>query len=172
VNATQQSASRDEAANQRFRFNEARRAYEEALAADMDQAAVRVRLGRVLWRLGEREEAAAALAGAIDDARDAPRIRYLAHLFLGRVQEDGGRLDEAESSYRRALELDPQAQAAGIALAHVLRLAGDEQAAREVAVRTVSYAGRRGGLDFFWEYLTGSVTPEKLLGDLRAKVRR
>jgi Flp pilus assembly protein TadD len=105
----------------------------------------------------------------VSEAKDV-EPRFLAHLFLGRVLEDAGRLDDATTHYRRALEIDPRSQSAGMALAHALRLAGEDTGARSVVQKAVSFAGQRGGRDWFWTYLTQSVSPDDLLTELRRQV--
>jgi tetratricopeptide (TPR) repeat protein len=134
-------------------FKEARREFEEAVAADPALVLARVRLGRVLWRLGESEPARRELEQAIAD-RPQPAVLLLAHLFLGQVHEDGGRLEPAIDEYRRALALDPTAQAAGVALSHALRLAGDAEGSRRVLTGALGHAGRRSHADVFWNYFT------------------
>ena len=53
------------------------------------------------------------------------RTAFLAHLFLGRLDEDAGRLDEAVASYEAALALDPHSQSARVALSHLRLRRGD-----------------------------------------------
>ena len=66
---------------------------------------------------------------------------YLAHLFLGRIQQDAGRLEEAIAEYRLAAALHPSALSAGIALSNALPLAGDAEAR---AARPAAGARERG----------------------------
>ena len=141
------------ASQRRELYTRARAMFADAAAAAPELAVARVRLGRVLWRLGEREEARAALEQAVARAADPPAL-YLAHLFLGRVHEDSGRLEPAVQHYRLALGFDPQAQSAAIALSHALRLAGDGEASRQVLRTALAMAGRRGR-DGYWDYLAG-----------------
>jgi tetratricopeptide (TPR) repeat protein len=163
------AGARLDVANRRFLLEDARRHYENALAADDGLHAARLHLGRVLWRLGRSEGAETALSRVVSEAKDV-EPRFLAHLFLGRVLEDAGRLDDATTHYRRALEIDPRSQSAGMALAHALRLAGEDTGARSVVQKAVSFAGQRGGRDWFWTYLTQSVSPDDLLTELRRQV--
>jgi len=140
------------------RFKEARHHFEEALAADPELTLARVRLGRVLWRLGENEAARAALEQAIR-AQPEGYLLYLAHLFLGQVQEDASRLEQSVEEYRAALALDPAAQAAAVALSHALRLGGDPEGSRRVLSEALAHAGRRSVADPFWNYLTTTRAP-------------
>jgi tetratricopeptide (TPR) repeat protein len=127
----------------------------------------RVRLGRALWRLGEADLARSALTEALQRARD-PMLLYLAHLFLGQVHEDADRLGDAVAEYRAALESDPQAQSAAVALAHGLRLSGDQESSRQVLEHALSRAGRRSGRDIYWDYIVGNaVQVDEVFAQLR-----
>ena len=97
-----------------------------------------------------------------------PPLLYLAYLFLGRVHEDAGRLDQAVEQYRVALDIDPSAQAAAVALSNALRVAGDSEESRRVLRAALAQAGRRPRRDAFWDYPTGDADRcEKLFADLR-----
>jgi hypothetical protein len=65
----------------------------------------------VAWRLGETAEARSALEEVLSRSKDASTA-FLAHLFLGRIDEDAGRLEEAARSYGVALALVATAQSA------------------------------------------------------------
>jgi hypothetical protein len=97
-----------------------------------------------------------------------PALVYLARLFLGRVHEADGEAAEAASEYEKALVLEPQSQAAAVALSHVRERLGDPQA-REPLLASLAYAGRRGAFDPYWEYPVAHAVPrsEKLLHGLR-----
>ena len=129
----------------------ARHAFEQALAADGSLLAARLHLGRTRWSLDDRAAARAALEAVIA-ARPPADLRYLAHLFLGRVHEDEGRLGDAEKQYREALAADPSAQAAAVALSCVLQLRGEPNAARAVLEAALAFVGQRND-DVFWGYL-------------------
>jgi tetratricopeptide (TPR) repeat protein len=136
------------------RYRQARSLFQDAIASDEGLTLARVRLGRVLWRLGEREAAQAALERAIEASPD-PQLLCLAHLFLGRVHEDAGRLEQAVEYYRLSLALEPSGQAAAVALSHALRRAGEVEEARAVLRRALAHAGRRAGRDAYRDYLVG-----------------
>jgi tetratricopeptide (TPR) repeat protein len=148
-------AVRDASARRRQEFEDARRFYDDALSADPASSLARLHRGRVLWRLGEPGAAQAAL-GELPAVATDPDLLYLAHLFLGRIHEDAEHLDESAREYRAALALDPRSQAAAIALSHLLRHAGETEEARSLVERALGFAGKRGGKDMFWEYLTGN----------------
>jgi tetratricopeptide (TPR) repeat protein len=151
------------------RFREAARLLSEAIAADPVRLEARVRLGRVQWRLGEDESARATLEAALRQDGEAPWL-YLAHLFLGQVHERAGRLDEAAREFVAAREIDPQSQAAAVALSHVRLLAGDTKEARELLTGTLALAGRRDRRDLYWDYVA-SGSPEALFDALRREAR-
>lgn len=108
-------------------LDEAASAYRRVVELAPAMAAAWVHLGRVLAVQGRAEEARAAFERVIAQRTDADTT-WLAHMFLARVDERSGRLTEAISSYRRALDLRPT-QSASIALAHVLDRTGEREAA-------------------------------------------
>lgn len=136
-------------------FLEAKRFYESTLKIDAERDLARLRLGIVSWRLRDLGAARAALREASERSSDA-KLLYLAHLFLGRVHEDAGRVEDADDDYRKALALDPGAQAAAIALSHLRRLQGAGEASRQLLVSALSRAPRRQQRDAYWDYLGGS----------------
>jgi tetratricopeptide (TPR) repeat protein len=151
----------------RERFENARRALRGALAGDASLLEPRLRLGRVAWGLGEAAEARSALLDVLPRDPDATTA-FLARLFLGRLDEDAGRLDEAAVSYEAALALDPRSQSAGIALSHLRLRRGDAAGARAEIEKTVGSAGRRTHPDALWLYPWGpSIGVEDRLEALR-----
>lgn len=147
------------------RFREARGYFERALVADDRFALARVRLGRVLWRLGQLDAARVALERAVQQGPDGD-VLYLARLFLGRVHEDLGQLEQAAAEYRLALALDPQAQTAALALSHLLRLVGEAEDSRALLSQALSQARRRKGRDAFWDYLQRNAAQFEALFDV------
>jgi tetratricopeptide (TPR) repeat protein len=125
---------------------------EAALRLDPGLGLARVRLGRVLWQLGELEPARRELEAALPALGKLDEV-YLAHLFLGRVHQDAGRLADATSEYRLATGLHPGALATGMALSNALWLAGDAEAARAALAQGLRGAGRRRERDPYWDYL-------------------
>jgi len=128
-------------------------AFEGALAVDPDLAEARLRLGRVQWRMGNATQARASLQ-AVLEAKPNRSLAYLAHLFLGRLDEDAGRFDRAREEYEAALGLDPGAQAASVALSHTLLMGGDEAAARRT-LKIALASGWRLDSDLYWGYPQG-----------------
>ena len=151
----------------RAHLERAERALRSAVAADPSLGEARLRLGRVCWRLGETTEARSFLQDVLDRKPERDTA-LLAHLFLGRLDEDAGRLDEATQAYEAALALDPSAQAARIALSHVRLRRGDTASARAEAETALGFSGYRLRQDPFWLYPWGpSVGVEERLEALR-----
>ncbi len=158
--------------DRRSYLERARRAFQQALAADGSLGEAWLRLGRVEWGLGHADAALRALREGLGRARE-PSVLYTGHLFLGQVHEDAGRLGNAEREYRAALAVDPQGQAAAVALSWVLQVAGDAAASREVLDEAVASAGRRRNADAWWDYLFGrSADAEPVLEKLRSETRQ
>ncbi|HEV7499999.1 MAG TPA: tetratricopeptide repeat protein [Vicinamibacteria bacterium] len=149
------AAHEGDAAGLQDEFRKAQRELTQAVSRDPNLVLAKVRLGRVLWRLGQTALAQKTLQEAITSAR-SPRPAYLAHLFLGQVYEDAHRLDQAAAEYRRALEIDPRAQAAAVALSHALLLAGDVEGSRRVLAGGLASAPRRSTPDVYWDYLVAN----------------
>ncbi len=107
------------------------------MAADPVRA-VRIAAGRALAavpgaQLPEAHRAAASLA--LDEyvaSQHYNADRPEAHLNLGALHQELGRLDEAETAYLRAIELYPGAAQGWINLADLHRVRGDEDKARSV----------------------------------------
>jgi hypothetical protein len=151
----------------RAHLEQAHRALSAAVAADPSLLEARLRLGRVAWRLGETAEARSALQDVLDQRPEAGTA-LLAHLFLGRLDEDAGRLDEAARSYEAALALDASVQSARVALSHVRLRRGDAASARAEVLRAIGLSGHRLRPDPFWLYPWGpSVGVEDRLEALR-----
>jgi tetratricopeptide (TPR) repeat protein len=143
-----------QARERRTHLERAGQAARDAVAAAPQRIDLQVRLGRVTWRLGDLPSARVTLASALERQPKGPDS-YLARLFLGRVEQDAGRLAEAARSYEAAIALEPQCQAAHLALSHVELLLGDEAAARREAEAAIRPAGWRSGIDPFWLYPWG-----------------
>ncbi len=84
--------------------DEARHAYEQALALDPALADAHVNLGRLCHQVGEAARAETHYRAAI---RHAPRDP-VAHFNLAGLLEETQRAAEAVESYRRALAIDPE----------------------------------------------------------------
>jgi tetratricopeptide (TPR) repeat protein len=141
------------------------------LVVSPDHAEARLRLGRVLWRLGKSDEARACFDKVLAKAGEA-RIQYLAHLFLGRVLEDSREWTAAEEHYRIALSLQPVSHVAAVALSHVRFLQGDLESARETLDKGLEAAKARTEFDPWVPYLiTQTPTGQRILAELRQRMR-
>ena len=132
----------------------ARQALRAAATADPSTAEAPLRLGRVAWRLGEKAEARTALQAALARSSGG-RTAFLAHLFLGRLDEDAGRLHEAAAAYDAAVAIDPRAQSARLARSHVRLRLGEAAAARLEVEEMLGSVGWRRETDPFWLYPWG-----------------
>ncbi len=143
------------------RLDEAAAAAEHALQLAPDDAALRVGLGEIRLQQNRRPEALQELRRALaaDASAQLPLTRVVTqlvgrrefgdarlllgemlvrnpraasgHYLLGWIEESQGRLQEAVTAYRRALELDPGRYEAAVSLANLLKQAGQlEEAAR------------------------------------------
>ena len=119
----------------------ARANFRRAIDADPSNVEARVRLGHVLIRLGDYQQALSILAPAVD-ARSEPRLRYYAWLFVGQAHESLGHLEEARNGYRQAQTLFPNAASASIALAALAWRSGEQPEAAAVVSRALSTADR------------------------------
>jgi tetratricopeptide (TPR) repeat protein len=149
----------------------ARAEYETAAAAAPDLFEARLRLGRVLWRLGQPEKARGHFEWVIASTAHAG-FRYLAHLFLGRVHEDRSRWIEAEQQYRAAIDLQPGSEVAAVALSHVRFLQGDTESAREILAASLERVRSPVGVDPWVSYLVIQVPEgEGILANLGRGLR-
>ncbi len=116
------------------------------LALDPTLVEARVRLGDLLHRLQHDDEASTELERAVRDAHASANvaIEYLGRLFLGRLLEDARRMNEAEACYKAAGALNPQWEAARIALGSMRIGAGDlaEGSAEGRAALVISMSSR------------------------------
>jgi Tfp pilus assembly protein PilF len=137
------------------------------VSADPDLFEARIRLGRVRWRLGLDDSARQTLEEALRRG-GAPPLPYLAHLFLGQALERLGRAGDAARAYEEALALEPQSQAAAVALSHLRLSSGDTAGARRVLEDALGQAGRRPVRDPYWDYpASNAASADQVLEALR-----
>lgn len=166
------SRSQGMSGKQRALWEEAQRTFEDALAADPELHEARLRLGRVLWRLGKSEAARACFEMLLAKDPTEASLPYLAHLFLGRLHQDEGRLAEAEKEYSAALAMRSGSEPAAVAVSYVRQLLGNPEAARDVLNRFLVYSHRRTEIDPFIGYLMAHTgTGQRILEGLRAETR-
>ena len=106
-------------------LDEAKDAYERAIAADPDHADARVNLGRLL----HEEGAPAAAEKHYRAALESDPEHDTAAFNLGVALEDLGRIDAAIRAYKSALALDPDNADAHYNLAGIYERRGDKQSA-------------------------------------------
>jgi len=135
-------------------LTEAGKALEQALATDPSFEEASLHLGRVRYRLGQTGPALQALGPIVAASRDQERL-YLAYLFAGRVHEAAGRSAEAERAYENAAGVEPNGQAAVMALAHLRLMGGDTEATRGILDRELGRTPPRSHDDPFWNYQFG-----------------
>jgi tetratricopeptide (TPR) repeat protein len=111
-----------------------------------------LRLGRVLFLLGEHEAAARELRPVLS-ADDDPAFRYLANLFLGEVLVRQGDRRGAATAFAAAIEMVPVAQSARLAAARLELLDGQREAA--AAAVDAAFSSRDEGADPWWWYVRG-----------------
>ncbi len=113
--------------------------YRAALRLEPALLEARLRLGRVLWLDGKLDEAVRELK-AVADGPSADG-RQLACLFLSRVEDERGRPEAALAHARAAVEARPQWQSGRLALADLLRRAGEPEQATRTALAALSPEG-------------------------------
>jgi tetratricopeptide (TPR) repeat protein len=146
------------------------KAVRAAVAAAPERADLQVRFGRISWKLGDLGSARAILEPLTENVHSGPDA-YLAQLFLGRVEEDEGRLPDAARHYEAAAALQSETQTARLALSHVEWALGSDAAARRDASAAIRLAGHRGASDPFWLYPWGtSAQARASLATLRREV--
>jgi len=92
------------------------RSFELVLSRDAQHVEARLRLGRVLWGLGETRRSADELASITAGTGGTREVRYLAFLFLGASRWSQGEAMAAADAYEAALALYPKAQSPVVGL--------------------------------------------------------
>ena len=126
--------------------------YRRALAVDAHFAPARLRLGWIHFRQRDsraRADIEAALADAIDVA-----TKYMAHLFLGAIDERENRLTDALDEYEQAKAVGPAYQTAYVAICHAAEALGDSERAQRAAATFVGVEKRE---DPWWDYHLGGL---------------
>jgi tetratricopeptide (TPR) repeat protein len=124
--------------------------FRRALAANARHTEARLRLGRVLGRLGRHDDAVKELQAVAASATD-PVIAYYAHLFLGRELDAQRDPAGARHAYERAAALHPGAQSPRLALSQLMNRSGDRAASRDLIRETIAEAAIDDP-DLFWVY--------------------
>jgi tetratricopeptide (TPR) repeat protein len=132
----------------------ARKSLRASIHADASLAEAHLRLGRIAWRIGDAAEARTELEAALARSKE-PRTSYLALLFLGRLEEDAGRLHDAAARYEAAVAIGSDHQSGRLALSHAQLRLGNPAAARREVDAALESAGRRKERDPMWLYPWG-----------------
>jgi len=106
--------------------NEARRLYEEVLAAVPTHPIALFRSGLLELELGQGQTALARIEQAVQAAPD----NFRHHFGLGQALQSLGRHRDAAGAFRRVLDLEPESADGYFALGAALQSAGDRDAAR------------------------------------------
>jgi tetratricopeptide (TPR) repeat protein len=115
-------------------------------------AEARLRLARVVGRLGGHEEAVALLRQTLPPDGDV-RFDYFRSLFLGTELGATGRVDLARESFEHAIALYPTAQAPLIAMSDLYRRRGDRESALDALRRLEALpADTAKRTDPWWDY--------------------
>jgi hypothetical protein len=135
--------------------------YRRALELDPALDEARLRLGRVI-SLRSDVKAARVELKTVARGSALPRLRYLAHLFLGAVAEYQNDLAGARAEYREALAIGPRCQTPYIALAFVEQALGHDGTARDLMTRYAALSPDTAA-DPWWFYQNGGLDEESLV---------
>jgi tetratricopeptide (TPR) repeat protein len=152
---TVQSAALESGADRRgakIHLEEALNRYRRALEVNPRFVEARVHRGKVLLDLSHPGEAVQQLRQAVAEAQ-GPKLRYYAHLLLGRAEEASGNVAGASEQFLRASEIYPQAQSPHLSLTLLARERGDRTGAREALQKVLALPHTdRGDADPWWDY--------------------
>src|SRR5262249_11408355 len=123
-------------------------AYERALTVNPHLAAAQLHIGWLRTFLGDRPRPRPALEAALADA-DSDTVRYLAHLFLGALDEDDNRFTDAKRELEAAFAIGAGYQAACVAVSRAEERDGQSARAREVAQQCLQLSAHE---DPWWDY--------------------
>jgi tetratricopeptide (TPR) repeat protein len=140
--------------------------FEDALRRDASLHKAALHLGRSRMLLGTLADARRSLEAAAESPLASDR--YLALLYLGSIEEQAGRLDEAEARYRAAMSTFPWGQSGPLALARLLGRTDRETDSRAVVAGMLE---RRRLADPLWTYLASPAKePGAFLELIRAEI--
>ncbi len=122
--------------------------FEDALRQDASLHKAALHLGRSRLLLGARDDARRWLEAATHSPLASDR--YLALLYLGSMEEEEGRVGQAEARYRAATSAFPWGQSGPLALARLLSRTNREAESRAVVSRMLA---QRYVVDPLWTYL-------------------
>ena len=128
-------------------------AYGAAMAFPDTSVEARVRFGWFLHRTTHDQEALAVLTAAGASPIADRSLNYLRHLFIGHVRLSLGQPEEAIAAYRTALDVQPGAQSARVALMNALAIQGDHVPAEALAEQVQTATD--DATDPWWMYSQG-----------------
>ena len=143
--------------------------YRRGLDLDHQAVEARLRLGRVLFLQNRRTQAREELETVLQTSTNV-RLLYLAHMFLGGMDDYESDFTHARLEYGAALKLAPGFQTPYIALSFAEQMTGASSKARQTAGAMVDLP-RSVDADPWWEYQSGGLDADTLLW-LRARVQR
>ncbi len=141
--------------------------FEEALGRDASLHKAALHLGRTRLLMGALDDARRWLEAATRSPLASDR--YLALLYLGSIEEQEGRVEQAEARYRAATAAFAWGQSGRLALARLLSRTNREAEARAVVSTMLEQGGRT--VDPLWTYLARPASePGAILHLLRAEI--
>jgi tetratricopeptide (TPR) repeat protein len=143
--------------------------YRRALDLDRQASEARLRLGRVLFLQNRRPQAREELAAVVQTSTNI-QLLYLAHMFLGGIDDYESDFTHARLEYEAALKLEPGFQTPYIALSFAEQMVGESSQARQTA-RAMVALPKSTDADPWWPYQSGGLDYESLLW-LRTRVQR
>ena len=141
-------------------------AYQRALDVDAGFLPARLRLGWVHLVNHSPGKAREELIIVRDHATDVD-MKYLAHLFLGALEEGDKRPEGALEEYETAHAIAPEAQTGWVAVIRAARAAGRLERARTLAAEAAEGPSMRG--DDPWWYFASGLSGTEAIRWLREK---
>jgi tetratricopeptide (TPR) repeat protein len=147
----------------------ARFAFEKATAAKDGPVEARLRLAHLLVLEGNDVRATSLLESVLGAPGSAPQVAYLAAIMLGEIRARRGDVPGAIALFTDARARVPSGQSAYLAQAHVLRKAGETEAAAAVVEEMLRRP--RPTTDPWRQYLLGFYEEAPPFEPLRVEVR-
>jgi len=134
-----------------------------AVSLDPQLVDARIRLGRALTLTGRGGSAIEELRAAVPVTKE-PEQKYYAQIFLGAAFESVNNPESAQTAYRAAAALFPQAQVPRLALSQLAALSGDRTGSLATLEPLLSAKDGESQPDPWWTYYPscGRRAPELL----------
>jgi len=145
-------------------------AFEKAAAAKSGPIEARLRLARMLVLEGNDVRATSLLESVLAAPGPVPQVAYLGAIMLGEIHARRGDVPGAIALFTDARRRVPSGQSAYLAQAHVLRKAGETEAAAAVVEEMLRRP--RPTTDPWRQYLLGFYEAAPPFDPLRDEVRR